>query len=553
MSMRRKVRSADLAKRNRNNSYIRYLLLLIAVGGFFLYFMVKWYGEKDYDRFEIARKYSEYYKDFFVETPLNYTIFDNTKLVIRATNLGSKFWNEEFYGMLRQSENEVNEILSVAKLINESNPDSSATTKTEQNLSSFPVLYDLLETGKKMSSISYYNLAAGEISEFWERQYRNYQKRANAYAKAEAVLNYLFDNPMLSPSEIQNKKKLLASLTREKAESKSTIEELSKEIYSLADRAFSSQLKEALSKPSSLLEDEKKALLMNILGHLKNHTTNFSVPKVENAKLFIPYADPEKIELNSDKKSVKILSQNISVDINFFKEALFMKLLSAKLPTENFNYLIFIGDRHGMWRLPKQYIRWSVSIDNPYAVTEKARGAVKLLPEEGYFVVTRKNENLLMVRLDDVTTQIQNEFGKLTDETEKNRYMMQVKQKYSDTKYFFDPIKKVLFQRFDTPVDWRTASQVENNLAALVLDETDPMRARMLSYSLFISDEEGLTKHEQGFPDTIFAVLKSDDTVFVPQQHKDLFMTVEDIKDAKIKADYKARGLNPDGSIPEKK
>ena len=551
--MRRKVRSADLAKRNRNNSHIRYLLLLIAVGGFVLYFMVKWSGNDNYDRFEIARKYSEYYKDFFVETPLNYTIFDNTKLVIRATNLGSKFWNEEFYGMLRQSENEVNEILSVAKLINEAGPNSSDTTKTEQNLSSFPVLYDLLETGKKMSSISYYNLAAGEISEFWERQYRNYQKRANAYAKAEMVLNYLFDNPMLSPSEIQNKKKLLASLTREKAESKSTIDELSKEIYSLADKAFASQLKEALSKPSSLLEDEKKALLMNILGHLKNHTTNFSVPKVENAKLFIPYANPDKIELNSEKKSVKILSQNISVDISFFKEALFMKLLQAKLPKENFNYLIFIGDRHGMWHLPKQYIRWSVSIDNPYAVTETARGAVKLLPEDGYFVVTRKNENLLMVRLDDVTSQIQSKFNGLADEAEKSKYMMEIKQKYSDTKYFFDPIKKVLFQRFDTPVDWRTASQVENNLAALVIDETDPMRARMLSYSLFISDEEGLKEHEKGFPDTIFAVLKSDDTVFVPQQHKDLFMTVEDIKDAKIKADYKARGLNPDGSIPEKK
>ena len=551
--MRRKVRSADLAKRNRNNSHIRYLLLLIAVGGFVLYFMVKWSGNDNYDRFEIARKYSEYYKDFFVETPLNYTIFDNTKLVIRATNLGSKFWNEEFYGMLRQSENEVNEILSVAKLINEAGPNSSETTKTEQNLSSFPVLYDLLETGKKMSSISYYNLAAGEISEFWERQYRNYQKRANAYAKAEMVLNYLFDNPMLSPSEIQNKKKLLASLTREKAESKSTIDELSKEIYSLADKAFASQLKEALSKPSSLLEDEKKALLMNILGHLKNHTTNFSVPKVENAKLFIPYANPDKIELNSEKKSVKILSQNISVDITFFKEALFMKLLQAKLPKENLNYLIFIGDRHGMWHLPKQYIRWSVSIDNPYAVTEKARGAVKLLPEDGYFVITRKNENLLMVRLDDITSQIQSKFNGLADEAEKSKYMMEIKQKYSDTKYFFDPIKKVLFQRFDTPVDWRTASQVENNLAALVIDETDPMRARMLSYSLFISDEEGLKEHEKGFPDTIFAVLKSDDTVFVPQQHKDLFMTVEDIKDAKIKADYKARGLNPDGSIPEKK
>ena len=30
-------------------------------------------------------------------------------------------------------------------------------------------------------------------------------------------------------------------------------------------------------------------------------------------------------------------------------------------------------------------------------------------------------------------------------------------------------------------------------------------------------------------------------------------MTTEDVKEAKIKADYKARGLNPDGTVPEKK
>ena len=75
----------------------------------------------------------------------------------------------------------------------------------------------------------------------------------------------------------------------------------------------------------------------------------------------------------------------------------------------------------------------------------------------------------------------------------------------------------------------------------------------MLSYSLFISDDAMIADHEKGFPNTIFAVLKNDSTVFVPQKFKDLFMTTEDVKEAKIKADYKARGLNPDGTVPEKK
>jgi hypothetical protein len=75
----------------------------------------------------------------------------------------------------------------------------------------------------------------------------------------------------------------------------------------------------------------------------------------------------------------------------------------------------------------------------------------------------------------------------------------------------------------------------------------------MLSYSLFISDDSRISDHEKGFPDTIFAVLKNDSTVFVPAKHKELFMTSEEVKEAKIKADYKARGLNPDGSVPTAK
>jgi len=552
MSPKRKVRASELAA-GRNNSQWRYLILLIVVGGFFLYFMIKWTGDKEYDRFAAAKQYSDYYKDFFVETPLTYTVFEESKLVIRATNLGSDFWNKDFHAMIRQSENEVNEMLNVAKLINETHSETGETLKEEQNLSSFPALYELLETGRKMSEISYYNLASGEISGFWDRQYRNYKRKSTAYAKAEVVLNYLFDNPMLSPSEIQNRKRLLDSLTKEKADSTSSVDDIADQIYKLADKTFAKMLKEALSKPSSISENEKKALLLNILAYIKIHSTIDEAPKFENAKAFVPYADPKKIELNDEKKSVKILSPNISIDVNFFREALFMKQLKEKLPKVKFNYLIYLGDRHGMWKLPKEYVRWSVSIDDPFSVTDKIRGAIKLLPEEGYFVITRRNENVIMARMEELSEKIRKDLDSIKEYDAKNAYLIQLKKDYPDKTYFFDPIKKTMFRKYDTPVDWRTATQVENNLAAFVIDEEDPVRARMLSYSLFISDDARISDHEKGFPDTIFAVLKNDSTVFVPQKFKDLFMTTEDVKEAKIKADYKARGLNPDGTVPEKK
>ena len=455
--------------------------------------------------------------------------------------------------MIRQSENEVNEMLSVAKLINESHSQNGESVKEEQNLSSFPALYELLETGKKMSEISYYNLASGEISEFWERQYRNFKKKSTAYAKAEVVLNYLFDNPMLSPTEIQNRKKLLDTLTKEKTDSASSIDDLANQIYAMSDKTFAGMLKDALSKPSSISENEKKALLLNILGNMKVHSTIDKTPDFESVKAFIPYADPKKIELNGDRKSVRITSPNVSVDINFFKEALFLKKLKEKLPKVKFNYLIFLGDRHGMWKLPKEYVRWSVSIDDPFSVTDKIRGAVKLMPEEGYFVITRRNEDMIMTRLEDVSEKIRKDLDAIKEYDAKNAYLIQLRKDYPGKLYFFDPIKKTMFRKYDTPVDWRTALQVENNLAALVIDEEDPVRARMLSYSLFISDDARLADHEKGFSDTVFAVLKSDSTVFVPQKFKELFMTPEDVKEARIKADYKARGLNPDGTVPTKK
>jgi len=552
MFPRRKVRASEFAERKKDTFMLKHLALLVIAGGTLLFFMIKWSGEGDYDRFQKAREYSEYYKEFFVESPLNYKVFDDMPLVIRATNLGSDFWNKEFYGMIRQSENEVNEILSVAKLINETHEDGGNIVKYEQNLSSFPALFELFTDGADLSGRTLFNLACGEIFEFWERETRNYKRKTSAYAKAETVAGYLFDNPSLAPVEIQNRKRLLENLTKEKAEASVSKDEIIKKIKHYADQSFANFLDNALNRPSSLTDAEQLALLISVLKHIKMHSETAVLPKMENLKSFIPYAKVENIQIDEVKKSVRITNPNTSVPVSFFKEALFMKKLREKLPKENFHYLIFVGDRHGMWRLPEKFMRWSVSIDDPYAVTNKARGAIKLMAEEGFFVVTRKNEELILLKMDDLSARIKKDIAEMTDSESRNSYMAGLRKEHPSRKYLFDPVKINVFQRFDTPVDWRNGSSVEKNLSALVID-SDPVKARMLSYSLFVSDMDDVKKFETEFPSTVFSVLRYDDTVYVPDKLKENFMTLEDIEKAKLQFEYRSKGLNPDGSVPEKK
>ena len=56
MSPKRKVRASELTASRNNNSQWRYLILLIIIGGLFLYFMIKWTSDKEYDRFALAKQ-----------------------------------------------------------------------------------------------------------------------------------------------------------------------------------------------------------------------------------------------------------------------------------------------------------------------------------------------------------------------------------------------------------------------------------------------------------------------------------------------------------------
>jgi len=187
------------------------------------------------------------------------------------------------------------------------------------------------------------------------------------------------------------------------------------------------------------------------------------LPPMKNLKPFIPFAKPKYIDINNENYSIKITNINTSIPLNFFREAIFLELLRKKLPEKKMNYLIYLGNRHGIWKLPKKYIRWTVSIDNPYLMGEsKMRGAIQLFSERGSFVITRKLEQ----------------------------------------SFNFGP------KEYDLPVDFRTGLQVNENLAALVLDKS-PIKARMFSYALFVSNQKDVKKFEKTFPNVPFLLLKN--------------------------------------------
>ncbi len=550
MSPRRKVRATDLAGNKNDPNLLKYFVLFLIVGGFFIYYMIKWTGGEDFDRFANAKKYSEYYKEFFVETPIVYHVFGESKLVVRGTNLGFEFWDKEFRSKLVQSENEVNEMLKIEEWLN--TPDiNNKFVKQKVNLSSFPEIYDLIEEGKKQNGKTLYNIASGEISDFWERALKNYRIRSNALEAAKKRISYLYDDPLLSPIETEKKKKTLESLTKEKTKVVDSIESVAAKIRALKNEDVNRLLDKALSTPGSLAQADKQALLISILQIMEIYSKASISPDSSSIADFLKYTSVDNIELNGSDRSVFIRNVNTGIKLSFFKEALFLKKLKEKLPKENFNYLIFLGDRHGMWKLPSQFIRWTVSIDDPFAITDTVRGALKLLPEEGFFVMTRKNEEVIIEEMPEVTARIRENIKNYGEEKDKkNEYVAKLLKEYSPRQYVFDPANISISRKYDLPVDWRTGMPADRNMSALVINN-DPVRARMYSYSLFISNSEEIKSFSDQYPDTAFAVLKMDGTVAVPEKWKETFLTREQVIELKREYDKKMKGVDP--SSPEKK
>ena len=79
------------------------------------------------------------------------------------------------------------------------------------------------------------------------------------------------------------------------------------------------------------------------------------------------------------------------------------------------------------------------------------------------------------------------------------------------------------------PVDWRTGMPTNRNLSAVVVDK-DPVRARMLSYSLFISDKESFKSFSNTFPETGYAVLGNSGEVYTSEKWKDAYISQKDVE-----------------------
>ncbi len=214
-------------------------------------------------------------------------------------------------------------------------------------------------------------------------------------------------------------------------------------------------------------------------------TKSYIIPDESKTLYRAGFADPKLITL-SPEGILEIKSKEIEIDLTPFREAIFLYLLKEKIPKE-MDYLIYFGNRHGVWKLPKEYIRWTVSIDNPFSILNIQRGALKMSDEAGTFAITRRNEKFF-------------EAGKI---------------------------------KYELPVNWKTGKTADQNLGALVIDK-DIFRAKMLSYALFISKESDLPMLEKEFNSTDFIVLKNNNEVFVPEKSKPIYLSKEEIDKSKI-------------------
>ncbi len=355
-----------------------------------------------------AKRYVESYQHFFVAEPVKYTVYD-IPLIIRANDLGSEFWARTFPAILREAQNETDKLLAYEDIINRRDERGE---HREIDLSDVPRLFDLLDRAHRFSSLGLYNVASGDIFDFWDIAVERYENWIRAKEARDAILR-----------DLELKKTEIAAEEREKKQNELV------------------RLEKILAKDRFL-------------------------PDMKALREFIPYATPSAVVLDAEKRSVKLASANVRVHLRFFREALFLDILREKLPSE-MNYLIYYGNRHGIWKLPKEYVRWTVSVDDPQVVLgDRSLGAVKLVEERGAWAVVRINEEV--VRQDGRT-------------------------------YFM-------------PIDWRTGLPVKQNLAAIVIGP-ETVTARMQAYALFIASPEERALFEKEYPQVPYVIVGREDVV----------------------------------------
>ncbi len=426
MSPKRKIWASSVTTReDTKTAKIVFIILGIAV--LIVIFLVKNYIGKTGDRFEGAKKFAEYHKFYFTERPLKFKAIGMV-LMIRGNDLGTEFWTVKFPGMIAASEQETNALLAYDEAINKK-PEKPAPRII--SLADVPELYDILAEAAALSKITRYNIAAGDVFDFWDIALAKYEKTVTpANKNIETLLTDIGREPTMDAAV--------------KAEKLAKIEQMKK-----------------------IIADTRV------------------LPDMKSLKEFIPFASPDNIVLDGVAKTITITSVNTGIKLKDFKESIFLEHLKKKMPPE-MNYIIYLGNRHGIWKLPKEYVRFTVSIDDPADLIQAERGAIRLAGETGGFAIT-----------------------------------------YAGEKSFIEEGKP-----YRLPVDWRTGAPVTARKSALVVDSS-VIRARMLSYALFVSNEAETAAFEKQFPEQHFLVLNADQTIYIPASAKEIFVSLDEIKKAR--------------------
>ncbi len=527
MSYKRRVRATELAEKRNERLRWYHLAALLVVGGIFFFFMERWREDTMPDRFARAKEFSTYYHDYFIPFPKVYRVFeDKVPLVVRARNLGDDFFSRDLPSMIAASELEVNRIIEDVEQLR-AQDEFDEMKRAKVSFADTPELFELIKRGKQVSEQSLFNIADGEIQDFWDIAFRHHRRWNLARLSVEACLAELLPDVQMT---IIYQDRLDNLFKRPYKEPVPSIPESLKRISRL-DKNIAKKLSFLPNTMNNMKQKRRKrtTMLVAFLARELDIVHTLSVlPDMKLLRGFISYARPKYVKLFEKEKAIQIVNPNTAIEIAHFRNALFLRHLREKLP-KDFDYFIVLGNRHGIWHLPKKYIRWTTPIDDPFALLNPHRGAIKLFAEEGSFATVRRREDYFDLIDRKATEEFRTALRKANNATKRDEVIRSIRNKYQAPDYIVDSVNKEVKRVYSVPVDWRTGTEAKKYKSVIVLDH-DPVIARMYALSLFISDNKDIAAFEKQFPKTAFLILKNDDSLYIPKVSRPWALTLEQLK-----------------------
>jgi len=205
MSKRKRIRATELGK-SKSRSHLIHFFLLLFVGVAFFIFMRSWNINTESRKQIMMKKmkeYASYTRQYFIPHPYTYKVFGDMPLVIKATNLGMDFWNKEFPAMILSAEQETNRLLMYQSELNR--PDkNNEYAKKQVVFGKDNLIFNLIKEGKFLSQKTNFDIAAGEIFDFWERSAKRSEFVDKISQKIKDLIDYLNPKGITNPKVADN-------------------------------------------------------------------------------------------------------------------------------------------------------------------------------------------------------------------------------------------------------------------------------------------------------------------------------------------------------------